>query len=343
MSDRPRVGILGAGRIGLPRLEAMAATGVIEVAAVADPSPEMRAAALAAAPGAVALETLGELLAMDLDGLVIATPSALHAEQCLAALQRGLAVFCQKPLGRTAAEVRAVVDAARAADRLLGVDLSYRWTDGMARIRELIRAGRLGRVFAADLVFHNAHGPDRPWFYDPRQSGGGCVIDLGVHLVDLALWALDYPAVAEVDSALFAGGEPLADAARVEDFAIATLRLADGAAIRIACSWHLPAGCDAVIRAEFHGTAGGAVLRNLGGGFTDFATDRLTGTAPEPLVERESGWTGRAAADWARRLAACDGFDAEAETLVDVAVVLDRIYGRAVRSDQPRGRKSVDI
>jgi predicted dehydrogenase len=48
-------------------------------------------------------------------------------------------------------------------------------------------------VRAVDLTFHNAYGPDKPWFYDPAQSGGGCVMDLGVHLVDLALWTLGWP------------------------------------------------------------------------------------------------------------------------------------------------------
>jgi len=81
---------------------------------------------------------------------VIATPSALHAEQSFRALERGAAVFCQKPLGRTAAEARSVVDAARAADRLLAVDLSYRFTDGMRRIREVVRSGELGRLFAGE-------------------------------------------------------------------------------------------------------------------------------------------------------------------------------------------------
>ncbi|MBR7513789.1 Gfo/Idh/MocA family oxidoreductase, partial [Mycobacterium tuberculosis] len=80
------------------------------------------------------------------DGIVIATPSALHAEQSIRALDAGAAVFCQKPLGRTAAEVRAVVDAARNADRLLGLDLSCRHTEAMRRIRALIQAGELGRI-----------------------------------------------------------------------------------------------------------------------------------------------------------------------------------------------------
>ena len=63
----------------------------------------------------------------------------------------------------------------------------------------------LGRTYAVDLVFHNAYGPDKAWFYDPALSGGGCVMDLGVHLVDLALWALDFPAVTKVSSTFVAG------------------------------------------------------------------------------------------------------------------------------------------
>ena len=92
------------------------------------------------------VSTLDDILAVGVDGVAIATPSALHAEQSIRALDHGVAVFCQKPLGRTANEAQAVVDAARAADRLLCVDLSYRFTDGMRRIRELVRSGALGRV-----------------------------------------------------------------------------------------------------------------------------------------------------------------------------------------------------
>lgn len=326
---RPRVGFLGVGWIGRHRMEAMLATGSIEVAAIADPSEDMRAAAIAVAPDAAPVDTLEELLTQDLDGLVIASPSALHAEQSIQALEAGVAVFCQKPLGRTKAEVRAVVDAARSSDRLLGVDLSYRFTSGMQRIRELLRSGEFGRPFAADLTFHNAYGPDKPWFYDPALSGGGCVMDLGVHLVDLALWALDWPEVVDVQSHLLAGGAPLRDPAmQVEDYAIATLTLASGAVLRLACSWRLPAGQEAVISAEFYGTEGAAALRNRGGSFYAFDAVRMRGTACEPLTEHEDDWGGRAAADWARRLAAGDGFDPETERLGDVSQVLDRIYGR---------------
>ncbi len=329
MSDKPRLGFLGTGWIGRNRMEAMLATGLVEAAAIADPSHEMREQAAASAPGAAVLDNFDELLTQDLDGLVIASPSALHAEQSIRALEAGLAVFCQKPLGRTAAEARAVVDAARKADKLLGVDLSYRFTNGMKAIRRAIASGDLGTPFAADLVFHNAYGPGKDWFFDPRQSGGGCVIDLGVHLVDLALWAMDWPDVVAVESHLLGGGAPLADpGTSCEDYAVATLTLANGAVVRLACSWKLAAGRMCDIGADFYGPRGGAQFRNIDGSYTDFEAFRTAGTERWHASEPDHDWGGRAAADWARRLASGEGFDAASERLVDVSKVLDRIYHR---------------
>ncbi|WP_419808337.1 Gfo/Idh/MocA family protein [Sphingomonas sp.] len=326
---RPRVGFLGVGWIGRHRMAAMLDTGLIEAVAVADPSAEMVAEALTLAPGAVVVDGLDALLALGLDGIVIATPSALHAEQSIRALDAGAAVFCQKPLGRDAAEAARVVEAARRADRLLSVDFSYRYTAGMKAIAPLVRDGVLGRVFAVDLTFHNAYGPDKPWFYDRAQSGGGCVMDLGVHLVDLALWALGFPAFdGPVTAQLLADGRPLTGDA-VEDYAAAQFRLADGTMVRLTCSWRLQAGQEAVIEAAFYGTAGGGRLRNVGGSFYDFAAERLTGTRTERLTAGPDEWGGRAGADWARRLAAGERFSNEADQLVRVAEVLDAIYARS--------------
>ena len=326
---KPRIGFIGTGWIGRHRMEAMLAAGQVEAAAVADPADAAAEAARALAPGALVAESFQDLLDMQLDGIVIATPNALHADQAIQALRAGCAVFCQKPLGRSAAESLAVVDAARASDRLLCVDLSYRFTDAMRRIREEARQGTLGRLFSADLTFHNAYGPGKPWFYDGALSGGGCLIDLGVHLVDLALWMLDFPEVVSASGALYAKGRRLqpGDPA-VEDYAVATLELEGGRTARIACSWNLHAGCDAVISAAFHGDGGGARFANVGGSFYDFRAERLQATAHESLAEPPDAWGGRAAVDWARRLARGDRFDPEAERLVQVAQVLDQIYGR---------------
>jgi len=323
--SKARVGFLGTGWIGRYRMEAALATGAIEAVAVCDPSPECAEEAAKLAPDAKLLPSFEALLDEPLDGLVIATPSALHAAQSIAALERGIAVFCQKPLGRDAAEAQAVVAAAKQADRLLSVDFSYRYTAAAQAIAERVRGGELGQLFAADLVFHNAYGPDKPWFYDRAQSGGGCVMDLGVHLVDLLLWLLDFPEVTNVSSALLAGGAPV-PADGVEDYAVAQLTLASGLVARLACSWRLQAGQEAVIEASVYGTGGGASLRNVGGSFYDFEAKRLAGTSSETLVSPPDAWGGRAVAAWAEQLAQDRSFDASAERLVDVAKVLDRIY-----------------
>jgi predicted dehydrogenase len=312
VATRPRLGFAGVGWIGRNRLDAIAASGIADVVAVADP--------VGADLDLECLPSFDELLRRELDGIVIATPSALHAEQAIAALERGLAVFCQKPLGRDGAETAAVVEAARRADRLLGVDLSYRHTDAGRALHDEVRSGALGEVYAVELVFHNAYGPDKPWFYERRQSGGGCLIDLGIHLADLALWALDFPP-ARVRSAQLLSPRGL----DVEEVALAELELG-GAAVRLACSWRLPAGRECVIEASFYGAEGGVSLRNVGGSFYDLRCDRLRGTTTEELAAPGDDWGGRAAVEWARRLAAGERYDSDVERLVDVAQLLDAIY-----------------
>jgi predicted dehydrogenase len=304
-------------------------SGAAEVTAIVDPLPANAEAARALAPDAVLLPSLDAMLEAPLDGIVIATPSALHAEQTAAAAERGLAVFCQKPLGRSAEETARAVEAAKAADRLLGVDLSYRYLEASRRVRELVLGRELGDVFAADLVFHNAYGPDKAWFYDPALSGGGCVIDLGIHLVDLALWTLGFPGIAAISARLFASGTPLDGRTDViEDYALATLDLDSGTVARLACSWNLSAGSDAVIGAEFFGTRGSAAIRNVEGSFYDFRATLARGTVRTALVEPPDAWGGRAAVAWARQLGADPGYDEEADRLVELAAAIDAIYGR---------------
>lgn len=325
--SRPRVGFVGTGWIGRHRMEAICASGAVEPAAIADPDEGCRAEAAALAPEAICVPSLEAMLDLALDGIVIATPSALHAEQAVLALNAGAAVFCQKPLGRNAAEVGRVLEAARGADRLLAVDFSYRLTAAATAVRALVEAGELGEIFAADLTFHNAYGPDKPWFYDKALSGGGCVMDLGIHLVDLLLWTLGFPDVTRVASRLYGSGVRLSPgAAQIEDYAAVELELCGGASARLACSWRLHAGCDAVIEAAFHGTRGTAILRNVGGSFYDFEARHLTGTDGRRLADPPDAWGGRAAVAWARRLAEDARYDEGAGGLAAVAAVLDRIY-----------------
>jgi predicted dehydrogenase len=313
IATKPRLAFAGLGWIGRHRMDAIVASGLAEATYTCDIDTEL---------------SFDDLLAGDADAIVIATPSAMHAEQSIAALERGKAVFCQKPLGRNAEETRRVVDAARAHDRLLGVDLSYRFTDAMRAVKKLVDEKTIGDVYAVDVVFHNAYGPDKPWFYDARLSGGGCVIDLGIHLVDMALWTLNFPAVERTTSRLFHHG-----GYSVEDYAVAMmdLSLADGsiAAMQLACSWNLSAGRDAVIGATFYGSHGAAAFRNVNGSFYDFVTEHYQKTQTTQLTHPGDSWGGRAAVDFAEKLARSNAFDPAIEHVVDVAAALDAIYRSA--------------
>jgi len=270
----------------------------------------------------------------DVDAVIVGTPNALHAPQALAAFERGLAVFCQKPLALSAGEARQMVAAARQADRLLGVDYSYRFTLGAQEMRRAIAAGELGRVVALETVFHNAYGPDRAWFRDPALAGGGALLDLGVHLIDLALWLTEARAVEAVAGRAAAAGRPVAGAPGergVDDFATGWLEIETGAGERatatLAVSWNAHAGEDAAIRAAVFGTEGGAELENVDGGFYDFELRRYRGRAREVACRESRDWMGRAIADWAARLAETPRFDPEAIRAVLAAEVVDAIYG----------------
>jgi predicted dehydrogenase len=330
-SDRPRhrVGFLGVGWIGRHRLQSIAETGSVEIAALVDADTHAAAAAAAEIPTAAVLPSLDALLQHNLDALVIATPTALHAEQSIMALESGLAVFCQKPLGRTGVETRRVVETARQRDRLLAVDMSYRFVRGLKKIKAMADAGEIGDIYAMELIFHNAYGPDKAWYYDPLLSGGGCVIDLGIHLIDVALWLLNFPQVQHVSSRLFSQGRRLTPKERaLEDYTVTRLDLETGATVSISCSWRLPAGCDALIRGSFYGTKGGLALHNVNGSFYDFRAEHFHGTSRKILDEPPDDWGGRAAVAWATSLAGNGRYEPEVERSIEVADVIDAIYGR---------------
>jgi predicted dehydrogenase len=327
----PRLGFIGLGWIGAARMRALADSRAAEIVALMDSVPETARAAATHAPGAAVVPNIESLLDLSPDGVVIATPTALHAEQAIPCLDSGAAVFCQKPLGRSAAESAQVIAAARSSDRLLAVDMCYRSVRSLAKIKQLADSGAIGEIYACDLVFHNAYGPDKRWYYDRRLSGGGCAIDLGIHLIDLALWFLRDPPLRAVSSRRFAQGRLLeADDPALEDYAVARLDFAGGATASIACSWNLPAGKDAVIRAAFYGTEGGLAARNVNGSFYDFRAEHYRRTACEILDEAPDAWGGRALVAWAEQLAVTPVYDRVVESAERVAAIIDAIYGRAV-------------
>lgn len=329
---KPRLGFVGLGWIGRNRLQSVAEAGVAEIAAIHDVQTSAVAEAQKLSRDAVQFSAFEELLREDLDGIVIATPNSFHAEQAIAACKREMAVFCQKPLGRNAFETRKVVDAARNADRLLGVDLSYRAIPAMQSVTDFVDSGELGNVFAVDAKFHNGYGPDKAWFRDFALSGGGCMLDLGSHLLDLALRPLGFPQVTRVQSSLFADGNLLAKGAEVvEDYGVATIETEAGAVINLSCCWNLNIGRDADIEIAFYGTRGGAKLRNVDGSFYDFVSERFSGTKTEMLSRPEDAkwqWGALATIEWIKRIGVDGRFDPDAARFVSLAQVIDRIYGR---------------
>jgi predicted dehydrogenase len=333
---KPRIGCLGLGWIGRHRLQAIVESGLVDVTTLWDDDPVALEAAQALAPHARAAESFDALLDAPLDGLMIATPSALHATQTEMALRRDMAVFCQKPLARTREETERVVHAARQHDRLLHVDLSYRFARAFDVLTQFVHSGGVGTPFAIDLTFHNAYGPDKPWYYTRQLSGGGCAMDLGIHLVDLALRLSGPAAPTIIASNLFSNGarwEPDPDNDKVEDLAYVHLEATDGAVIRIACSWRLPAGCDAVIGATVYGPLAGVRVRNVSGSFYDFVAERLDRGGIQLLTGPPDAWGGRAAVEWAVQLAKHAGYDPACEQFITLAGVIDEIYEVSIASN----------
>ena len=324
---RPRLGFIGLGWIGRKRLDALDAASV-EVAALAESDSTRLISAAEAHPGAIATRNVEALLDADLDGVVIATPNGLHAQQAIACLERGIPVFCQKPLATNLADVARVVAAARSADRLLGVDFCYRHVDGMRELRRRLQAGEIGDVLAVDLAFHNAYGPDKSWCQDRRLAGGGCLMDLGVHLLDLSLWLQGMPPTERVRSRLFAQGAPVQAGDAVEDLAFAEFIQANGAIVRLACSWHAHIGQGAIIQIAIAGTRGGAHWANIDGSFYDFRLDLIHGTSRERLSGREQGddWGPRALRAWVEQLRIRNRFDPEADAIVRSAELIEEVY-----------------
>lgn len=328
--NAPRIGFAGTGRIGARRMKAIAKAQSADIIGVFDPDGNGARAALdeAGLRKTPVLDDYEALLELAPDGVVVSSPNRLHAQQSIQALEHDASVFCQKPLGCTRKEVETVVDTARRQDRLLDVDFTYRQSPALQEIYRRVRAGEIGDIYAADLIFHNAFGPDKTWFYDRAQSGGGCFLDLGVHMVDLALWLFDFPHVENVSSRFFTRGRPVngKNNDTVEDYALARLDMDNGATAQVACSWHLSAGCNAVLQTVLHGTKGSMQAYNVNGSYFNMIAEKMDGTQKQTLVRPNGRWDSRTAINWTQRLREDNGFASEAVRYGEIAFVLDEVY-----------------
>lgn len=186
-----RVGIVGAGLIGGKRAEVIANTKRGRLVAVADSDFE-RAKALALAFGAEALAGWKELVSRkDIDVVIVAVPNAFLAPIVLAALKKGKHVFCEKPFGINPKESALMIAAAKKAKKMIKVGFNHRFYPSVLKAREIFEKGGIGNkvLFIRSRYGHGGRkGIEKEWRYDKKLSGGGELLDQGVHIIDLARW-----------------------------------------------------------------------------------------------------------------------------------------------------------
>lgn len=238
MSTRPdvRIGVLGAGAIAqvvhLPILSRMKG---VEVAAVSDKDPRTAqtiAERFGAADGARATEDiLGD---PSIQAVVVCTPSHRHEDNVRDALRAGKFVLCEKPLALTAEGVERILAEPGAAERLC-VAMNQRFRPDAVALRSFVQSGELGHVFYLKTGWLNRmQRRGRSWRESKEAAGGGAFMDLGIQMLDLALWILGYPRPVRVSAQMH---RP--DGSEVEDAAALLLRLEDQRLVNLEVTWNL--------------------------------------------------------------------------------------------------------
>jgi len=209
-----------------------------------------------------------------LDAVSIALPNFLHAPVTIDALQAGKHVLCEKPLALNAHEAQDMVSAARSRGLTLMVNFNFRFGEPAWILHNAIEAGDLGDIYFARTGWHRNRGIPGlgGWFTTKKLSGGGGLIDLGVHRIDLALWYMGYPTPVSVSGSTYGIlGKQLAErqgkSFDVDDLAAGFIRFTNGATLIVEASWAGNSEKREEMFTQLYGTRGGGVLRNVGEGY----------------------------------------------------------------------------
>jgi predicted dehydrogenase len=267
--DKVRVGIVGAG-IGRLHGQTFRKCTDAEVAAICDVD-EARARAAAEELDVPSVFTdYRRMMAEDgINAIAVCTPNAYHAPVAIAALQSGKHVLCEKPLAMNAVEGAKMVRAAKKAGKVLMIGFNNRFRGDTRLLKKYIEDGELGEIYYAKTGWVRRRGTPGVggWFTTKALSGGGPLIDLGVHVLDLALWLMGNPKPVSVTGSTYsvlavkraAEGGGTYD---VEDLAAAFVKLENGATVILEASWE-----SHIAREEIYtkliGTEGGAELDPL--------------------------------------------------------------------------------
>jgi len=250
-----RIGMAGMGAIGRVHARHAARVGT-QVVAAWDPSPAAVEAFRAEHPEVVHEASLESLLARgDMAGVVIAVPNDLHEPLAIQALKAGKHVLLEKPMATGADACDRILEAARAARRAVQIGFVCRRLPAVEMAAKLSREGRFGSIYHAKASMYRRRGVPGlgGWFTTRARSGGGPLIDLGVHLIDAVLEVMGRPRVLRASGAtyatfgrrmqdyafthMWAGPPRLEGTCDVEDHATALLRCEGGATVEVNATW----------------------------------------------------------------------------------------------------------
>ncbi len=232
-SSTVRFGLIGCGDMGSLRASALRRALSTELVAVSDTDQE-RTRHLAEKYHAEPETDWRRLLKRDdLDAVIVSTPPSSHAELCIEALESGLDVLCEKPLGRSASECRSMVAAAEKSGHMLATGFNYRFYPSVKKARELLDSGIIGdldhiRSYAAYSAGDHSHA----WLRNPEIVGGGALRDNGIHLIDLTRYFLG-----EVSEVKGFATNSIWSISGCEDNGLALLRGTTGILASVQASW----------------------------------------------------------------------------------------------------------
>ncbi len=276
MSERTKAAVIGLG-VGMAHARGYLACADAELYAVcdADPARLKERGDQLNIPERLRFTRIDDLLALpELEVVSIGLPNNLHAPAAIQAFEAGKHVLCEKPLAASAEQAAQMVAASKKTGRMLMVCFNYRFREDTRWLKRLVQEGQFGQVYMAKAGWLRCAGiPGRGWFARKALSGGGPLIDLGVHVLDLSLWLMGYPKVVSVSGSTYAefgprgrkvwgsrSVEPNADY-DVEDLAAGFVRFADGRSLLLETNWatHTKPGKDDYF-VTLYGSEGGSEL-----------------------------------------------------------------------------------
>lgn len=262
MSDTVRVGVIGAGAIAqVAHLPVLKRREDVEIVGLCD-SDVAKAQALAGRfRVADVYDDIEDLLRYCRpEAVVICTPNHLHEVHAISAIRAGVPVLCERPLALSPAGVERVMRQVDRANLPVMVGMNHRFREDVQAVRTFLLGGELGELRSVRAYWHifRPAGAPAGWRVRPAESGGGAMLDLGLPLVDLALWLAQCPSSRRV-SAVFGGTH---ERGAVEDLGAAFMQCAEGHSVFIDVSWrHM--GEQERFTLEVVGTAGSASIAPL--------------------------------------------------------------------------------